>query len=703
MQFHIPLLLLIVTISNSSGSRIGSSSAAAINTVNADNTDEFPHIPTESRIVGGYDAEIGSYPFFVSWGGCGASLIEKDILLTAAHCIGVATNQVYIGQSRKFGTAGTGVRRTIIQRVPHPNYNDRTVNYDYMLLKLNSPVNTTEYPPIQLNNNGAVPMNEQILTVIGFGAQNQGSTATPSRLQEVDVNYISTNTCNNPSSYSGQVQGETMFCAGIEGEGGRDACQGDSGGPIFYEKEDGIFEQVGIVSWGRGCAQRRYPGIYSRISGVIDWIQTEVCDLLDSESVVFNCGGNGSSNGGGGGEMEEEEVVDINLPEEPLTPILPAPPATTVPIRLDITYDERGNEVGWKFEQNGQIVLSKNNGADISSQQQSYRVNLIPDIEATFTMTDTGSDGICCSYGIVSYDIWAETFIGDMPLVISSEGYQDEDVQVFTVPYLGFDNPFGEDIDDDNNDSGYPLFPPTAISSPSPEPAPTTIIMPPSFPPPDNNNNEGEEVVVVRLDIKYDSYASEVGWSFEQVGETVLSKNAGEISAPPFDQSYRVNMTPGIDAKFTITDASGDGICCSYGKGKYEIFVETPSEDISLYISDGTYAYKEEVQLAIPIKSIKDENDPSPSSGPEEEVENVEDPTTTNPPIPSLSVAPEENDNEPIDCVDSSVEFYVDNNAGNRSCDWLSDNMDRYGYLCAFFDITLKCRRLCNTCEYFNS
>jgi len=539
MQFHIPLLLLIVTISNSSGSRIGSSSAAAINTVNADNTDEFPHIPTESRIVGGYDAEIGSYPFFVSWGGCGASLIEKDILLTAAHCIGIPTNEVYIGQSRKFGTAGTGVRRTIIQRVPHPNYNDRTVNYDYMLLKLNSPVNTTEYPPIQLNNNGAVPMNEQILTVIGFGAQNQGSTATPSRLQKVDVNYISTNTCNNPSSYSGQVQGETMFCAGIEGEGGRDACQGDSGGPIFYEKEDGIFEQVGIVSWGRGCAQRNYPGIYSRISGVIDWIQTEVCDLLDSESVVFNCGGNGSSNGGGGGEIEEEEVVDINLSEEPLTPILPAPPTTTVPIRLDITYDR---------------------------------------------------------------------------------------------------------------------------------------------------------------------YPTEVGWSFKQMGSTLLSKNADDTTNTPLIQSYRVNMVPGMDAKFIITDSSGDGICCRYGTGKYEIFVETSSEDdISLHSSNGDFSYREEVQLTIPSNGSDEENN-QPSSGSEAE-ENVDEENmiATNPPIPSSLVSDEDNDNESISCVDSSVEFYVDNNAGNRRCDWLSDNMVRYAYLCAFFDVTLKCPKLCNTCEYFDS
>ena len=37
-------------------------------------------LQSESRIVGGTDADIGEYPFFVEWEGCGASLIHKGAL-----------------------------------------------------------------------------------------------------------------------------------------------------------------------------------------------------------------------------------------------------------------------------------------------------------------------------------------------------------------------------------------------------------------------------------------------------------------------------------------------------------------------------------------------------------------------------------------------------------------------------------------------
>lgn len=60
-----------------------------------------------------------------------------------------------------------------------------------------------------------------------------------------------------------------MFCAGYLGVGGKDACQGDSGGPVIV---NGV--QHGIVSWGTGCADPAFPGVYSKISVVRDWIKT---------------------------------------------------------------------------------------------------------------------------------------------------------------------------------------------------------------------------------------------------------------------------------------------------------------------------------------------------------------------------------------------------------------------------------------------
>ena len=42
-------------------------------------------VQIEPRIVGGFDASAGAFPFFVQWSGCGASLIWEDIILAAAH------------------------------------------------------------------------------------------------------------------------------------------------------------------------------------------------------------------------------------------------------------------------------------------------------------------------------------------------------------------------------------------------------------------------------------------------------------------------------------------------------------------------------------------------------------------------------------------------------------------------------------------
>jgi len=231
-------------------------------------------IPSESRIVGGENAPDGAYPFYVRWNGCGASLVASDVILSAAHCRGQSSNQVTVGQSRT-GFNGNGATRRITQRVSHPNYRDSSINYDYMVMKLNSPVDTDTYPPIRLNQQSAVPINNEELTVIGFGALSEGGFSTPSRLQEVNVNYIPSSTCNQRNSYNGDVKDATMFCAGTGG--GKDSCQGDSGGPIFTNREP--IEQIGIVSWGRGCAQRRYPGVYSRVSGEFDWIKDQICNL----------------------------------------------------------------------------------------------------------------------------------------------------------------------------------------------------------------------------------------------------------------------------------------------------------------------------------------------------------------------------------------------------------------------------------------
>ena len=90
-------------------------------------------------------------------------------------------------------------------------------------------------------------------------------------LQCVGVDFVPRNTCNMGSSYDGAIT-PGMFCAGVNG-GGKDACQGDSGGPATT-MVGGTRILAGATSWGYGCAQANYPGVYADLHYFRDWINT---------------------------------------------------------------------------------------------------------------------------------------------------------------------------------------------------------------------------------------------------------------------------------------------------------------------------------------------------------------------------------------------------------------------------------------------
>lgn len=223
------------------------------------------------KIVGGTEASINEFPYIVSLQSsshfCGGSLIKKNWVLTAAHCVkGGTVKNVVIGlHDLKNATNAEVIAPKRI--IAHPKYNASTTDFDFALIELSkdsshTPValNTTE---IAISDSGTPIMS----TVAGWGTTSEGSYSLPNLLQRVDVPLVSATSC--AKSYPKIT--DRMICAGYT-DGGKDSCQGDSGGPLVAKADDGQTYLIGIVSWGRGCARAGYPGVYSKVNAGYDWI-----------------------------------------------------------------------------------------------------------------------------------------------------------------------------------------------------------------------------------------------------------------------------------------------------------------------------------------------------------------------------------------------------------------------------------------------
>ena len=238
----------------------------------------------DKRIVGGYPAAKGRYPYFTSvrfyissgagYASCGGTLIAKDIILCAAHCydstdFSLASSFVRVGIENKSNS--TGYYQAYMEKViPHPSYNSATEKNDVLLIKLKTAI--TQVAPVALNTNSAVPAVGAAEIVFGFGTTSFGGTSS-NVLLEVGQNAVSYTTCNN---YYGNIFDAGMICSY---SAGKDSCQGDSGGPLILGGSSSAATdiQVGIVSFGDGCAKIGVPGVYTRVSYYTAWIQSQIC------------------------------------------------------------------------------------------------------------------------------------------------------------------------------------------------------------------------------------------------------------------------------------------------------------------------------------------------------------------------------------------------------------------------------------------
>ncbi|KAJ8735673.1 hypothetical protein PYW07_007293 [Mythimna separata] len=235
------------------------------------------------RVVGGDGAAAGAWPWQAALYRdgdfqCGGTLVHQQWLLSASHCFYQATEAHWVARlgalRRGAWPRGPWERVSRVRQVVlHPKYAPRGFRNDIALLRVDPVPLHARLRPACLPPPRAQPPAGHHCTVVGWGQLYEHERVFPDTLQEVELPVISTSECRRRTRLLPLYRvTDDMFCAGYE-RGGRDACLGDSGGPLMCQESDKWYV-YGVTSNGYGCARANRPGVYTKVSNYIDWIDS---------------------------------------------------------------------------------------------------------------------------------------------------------------------------------------------------------------------------------------------------------------------------------------------------------------------------------------------------------------------------------------------------------------------------------------------
>jgi len=529
-------------------------------------------VSPDLKIIGGVYSAANRYPYLASltYAGsihlCGGSLIAKDIILSAAHCAGYSSHIELGRYDKSIGYVEGAEQIEVAYEIKHPDWDPKTVDNDFMLMKLVSP--SEKHPVITLNKNPSFPsIPGEKVTLMGWGDTDEDPDVNQPSLQllEVELEYIPDDVCRSKQGYVGNPPDlvsyenritENMMCAmdqdGSRGESpvDEDTCLGDSGGPMIVPVS-GQDLQVGIVSWGIGCASPTFPGVYSRISSQYEWIRETVCEHSLSAPEDFECGESGGSNAGL--SLFEDDADDSKSY-----------------VTLEVSLDEQPHEFSWMVStltgQSDKLIATIPPGfySGFKNYTFHHKLEVNPDQFHRISLRDTFGDGL--------------------------QGY----VAVYrgTVPILShlimYERLFHDKDRSDFNRVDHAFY---------------TGLTPPNY---------------FSLAIKFDKFPRDVWWKLESETDGVIIEQRppgwynerfelmsiveyiSVFGSRPGGIRYRFTMGDSFPCETNPEETCGDGICCNYGEGEYRLYAGPPNENGHLLSSGGNYGLSQSLVITPP-------------------------------------------------------------------------------------------------------